>query len=166
MRYYVTLEGKELPVDVLPRPAGGFDVVVEGRKVDADCIALGDTLSMIVDGHVVDLTIEGQMPKLGVVANGHRLYLEAESERGRAARAAKSRGSSQGEDTVASPMPGRVMKLLVAVGDEVAAGQALIVVEAMKMENELKSTRAGTVAEIFVSAGAAVEAGAKLVRLG
>jgi biotin carboxyl carrier protein len=66
---------------------------------------------------------------------------------------------------ITSPMPGRVLKVLVAEGDEVAVGQSVVVVEAMKMENELKTTKAGKVAEIFAQAGATVEAGAKLVRL-
>jgi biotin carboxyl carrier protein len=62
-------------------------------------------------------------------------------------------------------MPGRVVKLCVAVGDEVAVGQPLVVVEAMKMENELKAKAAGRVAEIHVAAGTAVEGNAKLVTL-
>ena len=165
MRYYVTLEGTEHPVDVNPRPSGGHDVVFAGKSVVADVVALGATLSMIIDGRVVDLTVEGTPPKVGVIASGRRVYLEVESDRSRAARAAKSRGATQGDDVVASPMPGRVLKVLVSVGDEVALGQPLVVVEAMKMENELRATRAGTVAEVFVIAGANVEAGTKLVRL-
>lgn len=165
MRYFVTLEGTEHPVDVSPRPSGGHDVVFAGKTVIADVVSLGATLSMIIDGRVVDLTVEGAPPKVGVVASGRRVYLEVESARSRAAHAAKSRGAAQGDDVVASPMPGRVLKVLVAIGDEVAVGQALVVVEAMKMENELRATRAGTVAELFVAAGANVEAGTKLVKL-
>ena len=60
-------------------------------------------------------------------------------------------------------MPGKVVKILVAVGDEVAQGQGLVVVEAMKMENELKSPKAGTVVEVLAKEGAAVESGAKLI---
>jgi biotin carboxyl carrier protein len=121
---------------------------------------------MIVDGRVVDLTVEGAPPAVGVIASGKRVYLEVESERGRAARAAKSRGAAQGDDIVASPMPGRVLKVLVAIDDEVAVGQSLVVVEAMKMENDLRATRAGKVVEVFVKAGEAVESGAKLVKIG
>jgi pyruvate carboxylase subunit B len=60
-------------------------------------------------------------------------------------------------------MPGRVVRLLVATGDHVAPGQGVVVLEAMKMENEVRSTAAGVVAEVHVSAGAAVEANAPLV---
>ena len=63
-------------------------------------------------------------------------------------------------------MPGRVMRVLVAVGDRVAARQGVVVVEAMKMENELRSPRDGTVKEVGVVPGAAVETGAVLVVIG
>jgi biotin carboxyl carrier protein len=63
-------------------------------------------------------------------------------------------------------MPGRIVKVLVAKGDAVKAGQALLVMEAMKMENELKAKADATIAEVHVIAGAAVEGGAKLITLG
>src|SRR4030065_584755 len=77
-------------------------------------------------------------------------------------------GGGGGEDVAgkaraASPMPGKVVKLLVKEGEEVKSDQGVIVVEAMKMENELKSAVAGKVKEIFVKEGEGVEAGAKLV---
>ena len=62
-------------------------------------------------------------------------------------------------------MPGRVVKVLVSKGDAVEAGQGLLVLEAMKMENEVKARAAGTVAEVHVAPGAAVEGSAKLVTL-
>lgn len=67
--------------------------------------------------------------------------------------------SDAGEIAIAAPMPGRVVRVLAAPGDEVAARQGIVVVEAMKMENELRAPRAGRVKEITVAAGASVEAG-------
>jgi biotin carboxyl carrier protein len=67
---------------------------------------------------------------------------------------------------VTSPMPGRVLKVLVKEGDSVAAGAPLVVVEAMKMENELGADRDGTVKRVFVAPGATVESGARLVEVG
>jgi biotin carboxyl carrier protein len=150
---------------VLARASGGFELLVEGRRAEADVVVLGDTLSLRIDGKMIDLTVEGQPPKVGVVASGRRVYLEVESERARAAQAARSRTATSGDDTVIAPMPGRVLKVLVARGDEVHAGQPVVVIEAMKMENELKATRAGVVDEILVAAGATVESGVKLLRL-
>jgi biotin carboxyl carrier protein len=123
-------------------------------------------LSLRVDGHVVDLTTEGTPPDLGVIASGHRSYVRVESDRQRAAAAAAKHAGGGGDDLVRSPMPGRIVRVLVGKGDDVEAGQPLVVIEAMKMENELKSKRAGKVVEILVTQGAAVEGNAKLLRLG
>jgi biotin carboxyl carrier protein len=70
---------------------------------------------------------------------------------------------AHGEQSVIAPMPGRVVRVLVAAGDEVAAKQPLVVVEAMKMENELRATRAGRVKEVSATPGTSVEAGRVLV---
>jgi biotin carboxyl carrier protein len=67
--------------------------------------------------------------------------------------------------TVRAPIPGRVVKVLVKGGDAVKAGQTLVVLEAMKMENELRAPRAGTVTEVRAAEGTAVEAGQELVQL-
>ena len=71
--------------------------------------------------------------------------------------------AGHGEQTIVAPMPGRVVRVLVGPGDEVEARQPLVVVEAMKMENELRSPRAGTIKEVTVSAGMSVDAGRVLV---
>jgi biotin carboxyl carrier protein len=74
--------------------------------------------------------------------------------------------SSDGPQDVSAPMPGKIVKLLVGEGDEVQDGQGLLVMEAMKMQNELRSPRAGRVERIYAEEGAGVEAGARLLRLG
>ena len=71
--------------------------------------------------------------------------------------------AAHGEQSVAAPMPGRVVRVLVAAGEDVEARQPLVVVEAMKMENELRSPKAGRVKSVGVSAGTSVEAGRVLV---
>lgn len=167
MRYFVTIDGRERTVDVLVKPTGEIAVTMEGKPIDADVVALDDgSLSVRIDGRVLDLTIEGEPPEVGVVASGHRAYVRVESERLRAAAAAKKRGGGAAEKTLLAPMPGRVAKLLVSVGDEVALGQGVIVVEAMKMENELRAKTAAKIAEIHVRPGDTIEAGAKLVTFG
>ena len=167
MRYYVNLDpssaAEPLLVDVTELPTGALEVSVGGRHVDVDVVAVGNALSVRVDGQMVDLTTEGAPPEVGAVASGHRSYVRVESERMRAADAAKKAKGGAGDRVLKSPMPGRVVKVLVAVGDEVAAGQPLMVVEAMKMENELKAKAPAKIGEIHVAAGAAVEAGAKLI---
>jgi biotin carboxyl carrier protein len=88
-----------------------------------------------------------------VIINGRRT--------GRAA--ADTGAGAHGEQKVIAPMPGRVVRLLVAAGDNVEARQPVVVVEAMKMENELRSPKAGRVKDVTVSPGASVEAGRVLV---
>ena len=165
MRYFVTIEGEELAVDVVPLPGGGVDVRADGVPVAVDLATIGDSENLVIDGGVIDLTVEGKPPQIGVLASGTRVYLEVESDRFRAARAATKGSAGAGDGAVVSPMPGRVLKILVQKGDAVAVGQPVAVVEAMKMENELKAQRAGVVSEISVDAGATVEAGAKLVTI-
>ena len=77
-----------------------------------------------------------------------------------------SGAQAAGERRVLAPMPGRIVRVLVRAGDAVAAGQPLVVVEAMKMENELAAGRAGKVTKIHVAAGSTVESGALLVEVG
>jgi biotin carboxyl carrier protein len=166
LRYYVALGGAPpVVVDLTELPSGALEARVDGRAVSLDVAVLGREVSVLVDGQVVDLTTEGAPPDLGVVASGHRGYVRVESERMRAADQAKKGGAAVHDGIVRSPMPGRVVKVLVAKGDTVAAGQGLVVLEAMKMENEVRARAPGTVGEVHVAPGTAVEGNAKLVTL-
>src|SRR5262249_28742791 len=138
MRYFVTFpSGDETEVDVVHLPTGEIRVEVAGKVLEADALVPGSgELSMRIDGRMVDLWMEGAPPDVGVIALGRRFYAKAESERMRSLSAAmQGRGGGKGDGVVTSPMPGRVLKVLVSEGDEVVPGAPLIVVEAMKMEN-------------------------------
>jgi biotin carboxyl carrier protein len=169
MRYFVSLDpspdAKPIAVDLTELPSGALEATVDGKAVDLDVATIGGQLNVRVDGQVVDLTVEGSPPELGVSASGHRAVVRVESERMRAADSAKKGSAGAGERVIKSPMPGRVVKVLVAKGDAVQSGQGLLVLEAMKMENEVKTKTAGTVAEVHVTTGSAVEGNAKLVTL-
>ena len=170
MRYYVTLDpapgAEPIVVDVKELPSGALEVRVGDKPVEVDVVALGDQLSVRIDGKVVDLTTEGPPPELGAIASGHRSYVRVESERLRAAEAAKKGAKGGAEKVIKSPMPGRIVKLLVQAGDAVEAGKPLFVMEAMKMENEIKAKGPGKVVEIHVAVGDTVERNAKLVTIG
>lgn len=168
MRYFVTFSDSKEPleIDVKELPSGALEVSSGGKNIDVDVAMVDGALSLRVDGHVVDLTTEGTPPDLGVIASGHRSYVRVESDRQRAAAAAAKHAGGGSDDLVRSPMPGRIVRVLVAKGDDVQPGQPLVVIEAMKMENELKSKRAGKVVEVLVEQGTAVEGNAKLLRLG
>lgn len=169
MRYYVTLDPDPsqppILVDVVELPSGELEVKVGGKLVDVDVLPVRGQLSIRVGGRVVDLTMEGTPPEVGAIASGHRSYVRVESERMRSAEQARKGRGGDGEKIVKSPMPGRVVRVLVGKGDEVVAGQPLLVVEAMKMENEVRAKAACRVAEVHVEAGATVEGNAKLVTL-
>jgi biotin carboxyl carrier protein len=169
VRYYVTLDpdpgARPVLVDLVELPSGALQASLDGKPIDVDVVVVGSQLSVRVNGQVVDLTTEGIPPEIGAVASGHRSYVRVESERMRSAEQAKKTTVAGGDKTVKSPMPGRVVKVLIAKGDVVEVGQGLLVLEAMKMENEGRARIAGTVAEVHVAAGATVEGNAKLVTL-
>jgi biotin carboxyl carrier protein len=166
MRYYVTFPpSDEIAVDVTHVPTGELRVEIGGQRFTADVESHEGAITVRIDGRVVDLWIEGEAPDVGVVAAGHRFYAKVESERMRALSAALGPGRGVGEGVLKSPMPGRVLKVLVAEGDHVKAGAALVVVEAMKMENELCAGRDGRVTKVHVQPGDTVEGGAKLVEV-
>lgn len=168
MKYYVQLDPSdttEVPteVEVSELPSGALDVRVNGKVVDADLVAIGEHLSFRVNGRVVDLTTEGTLPDVGAVTRGHRSYFRVLSDRMKAAEAAKGSKKGANDKVLKSPMPGRVVKVMVEAGQTVEVGTPLMVVEAMKMENELKAKGPGTVSEIKVKAGDTVEVNAVLI---
>lgn len=170
MRYYVSLDPaatrEPTVVQVTELPTGQLEVMLEGKVVPVDVVWLDGTASIRVGGRMVDLTVEGQPPEIGAIASGHRSYVRVESERQRAAAAARKAGGGAGDKVIKAPMPGRVVRVLASAGAVVDAGATLCVIEAMKMENEVKAKSACTVLEVHVVEGAAVEGNAKLFTLG
>ena len=164
MRYFVQAGGREHEVEIATRPDGSFAASVGGHPVVLDVVAFSEReLSVRVGARVLDLVVEGSAPQLGVVASGTRTYVHVESERSRVARLAKGVDGAARSGDVRAPMPGRVIKVFVAEGDEGTAGQPVVIVEAMKMENEVKARGPGVVAKVHAVAGATVEANALLV---
>ncbi|MEI8256118.1 MAG: biotin/lipoyl-containing protein [Deltaproteobacteria bacterium] len=164
MKYFVEVAGREHEVMIKPLPDGTLSVDVGGRTVKVEAMPFGPRELLVrVGERVVDLTVEGVPPQLGIVASGHRTYVKVESERMRAANRAAGPVGGGKERDVRSPMPGRVVKVLVAVGDTVGPGQSVIIVEAMKMENEVRAKKGGVVTRVHFAAGATVEGNAVLV---
>jgi biotin carboxyl carrier protein len=169
MRYFVNLDGTEHVIDVAELPGGGFDVQsvdVQAGKTKPLAVEVsgpGGPLTVRVEGRVFDLVVDGTAPNHQVTASGRRASVTVESAHQRAAAAVRSGGGASARGTITSPMPGKVVKVLVKEGDEVDVGRPLAVVEAMKMENELTAEVAGVVKKVFVNPGDAVEGGAKLV---
>jgi biotin carboxyl carrier protein len=164
MRYTAVLGGEERVVEVTPRE-GGYRVAIGEKVLDVDAVRLkGEAVSLIVGTRSYRCDIEARRDgQLGVLVNQTVVPLEMLDERKLRLRRAAGKFSLEGPQRIDAPMPGKVVRVLVKAGDEVQEGQGLVVVEAMKMENELKSPKAGKVAELHAVEGAAVESGAKLV---
>lgn len=113
--------------------------------------------SVLVDGRSFEARIEQSNGRVVVFIDGHRFDIEVRDPR-RWSRKAAAQGSS-GRLNVTVPMPGKIVRLLAAAGDTVAAGQGLLVVEAMKMQNEIKAPKAGRIISLAASEGATVAAG-------
>ena len=169
MRYFVTLEGTEHIIDVADQPGGGYAVsLLHGEQsipVSADISGPNSGTSLRIDGQVVDLVMEGQAPTLSVFASGKRVSAQVETARTRAAASLHGPAGGKKKSAITSPMPGKIVKVLVEEGARVEEGAPVIVVEAMKMENELLAPKAGEVSRVFVKTGDAVEGGAKLVAI-
>lgn len=150
------------------RAGGEFRVTVDGRAHTVDAVRIGEFgLSLLLDGdgavsREITVAPAGARGALLVGLDGRTVAASVNARRtGRVS--ADAAGHAHGEQAIAAPMPGRVVRVLVAPGDEVAARQGVIVVEAMKMENELRSPKAGRIKEVTVSPGTSVEAGRVLV---
>ncbi len=140
-RYRVRFDDEDHAVDVLRPTPEAFQMLIDGESWEAGCVAraegfLVDVMGVAVDVDVVDPRRKAL--KLGAGAAGGMLSTQ---------------------------MPGRVVRVLAKPGDPVKKGQPVLVVEAMKMENEMKAPVDGVVAEVLVVEGQAVEAGTKLVRI-
>jgi biotin carboxyl carrier protein len=147
---------------------GSVQVTIDGvvREVDARRIRPG-TWSLIIDhrAHLVDLEPRrGGAVEVTVGPGVATLKVEDARARRLASAAKRERAVPRGE-TVAAPIAGRIVKVHFAVGDTVPVGASVIVLEAMKMENELISERGGTITKIYRAAGESVDTGEKLVEL-
>jgi biotin carboxyl carrier protein len=166
-RYFVgEVESKESPtaVEIESIAEGQFAISLQGKRYEIDAQLLeGDNLSLLLDGISYWVELESSPERTLARVRRQTFALEVRDERRHRLRQAAPVVTLEGRQTVRSPMPGKVVKLLVRAGDSVKSGQGLVVVEAMKMENELKSPKDGKVVEILVAEGAAVESQAPLL---
>jgi biotin carboxyl carrier protein len=147
---------------VIERRDALFLVTVDGAQFEADARKLqGDFYSILMKGRSYAVSVEalGDAYCVRHGAGKQVVRLTDPSRRARASAQVAARGPTH----VNSVMPGKVVRVLVQQGDTVALGQGLVVVEAMKMENEIASPKAGRIAAVLVEPGRPVDAGATLV---
>jgi biotin carboxyl carrier protein len=148
--FHMTLDGKSYDIDARRMPSQIVSVLMDNKSYDVDLERIAKR-SDTLDGRI-HVRVRGRVLRFEILDERRLKMKEAQGVR----------FDVGGVVSIDSPMPGKVIKILAKEGDEVKEGQGIIVVEAMKMENELKTRKAGKVREIRVREGEAVEAGAKL----
>ena len=166
MKFWVTLEGRDAEVE-FHADGDRLWVEVEGRRLEADFRRLpdGEVYSLLIEGRSHEVRVTPAGAALEVTLDGASVPVEVRHPLEKLLLTTQAaRPGGQGE-TVAAPMPGMVVAVKVKAGDVVAAGQAVAVVEAMKMQNELVTRHGGVVSDVLVTERESVSAGQALVRL-
>ena len=163
MKYLVNVNGHELEIVVDGRSVRIGDLEAGGHVIDIE----GTPVSVVTIGDRIRRVLARRGAAAGqytILLDGFRFEVDAVDERTRAIRQlAGSASRPAGPTSLAAPMPGLVVRVLVQAGERVQAGQGVIVIEAMKMENELRASTAAVVRSVAVTPGSAVEKGAVLV---
>ena len=164
MKLALTVNGRREAIEILsPAPACRFQLG-EGPPRDANVeIPEPGVYGVLLDGRSYDAFVEDTVTGLVVTIEGYRFEIEVRDPR----RWSRKTGGAGGDSvqSILSPMPGKVVRVLAAAGDEVVPGQGIVVVEAMKMQNELKSNRTGRVLSVHAKEGATVSAGELLATI-
>lgn len=157
MKYEVLIDGHLHQVE-LERADKGYECTVDGEPFALDVVMTArDVLSIIHEGRNYEAKREySLLGETHIIIGSERFAAEVRDPRSlRSRRAAAEAGPAK----IIAPMPGRIVRVIAAEGDHVEAGQGLVVVEAMKMQNEIKSTKRGKVTKIAIQEASAVNAG-------
>lgn len=165
MKYHVRIGDDELEIDLLERD-GSLFLLHEGRETPVDLTAVRNaaSYSLLVGDHSLPLVASGPNDDLTLQIASETWNVSVMDERERIAEEAAG-GAGGGGGVVQSVMPGIVREVRVEEGQEVAAGDALVILEAMKMQNEIRAEADGVVSVVHVQAGTAVAKGDDLVTL-
>jgi len=157
MTYDVTIEGKNYRLE-LNYSEGRWECRLDGRAMQIDAVlARRDVLSLIIDGRAYEIKRERTATDLHLWVGSVRYAAQLRDRRSLRSRA--SADDEKGPRKLMAPMPGKIVRVLVEENAEVDAGQGLLVVEAMKMQSEIKSPKKGVVRKMVATEGASVSAG-------
>jgi biotin carboxyl carrier protein len=159
MTYDVVVDGKTHQVE-LTRSEKTWLCKVDGQEMEVDAVLTArDVLSVLLTGKAYEVKRERSLQgELHMVIGSARYAVEVQDPRSLRSRRAIA-GAEAGPQKLRAPMPGKIVRIMVAEKDDVKAGQGLIVMEAMKMQNEMKSPKDGKVQKILVAEGSTVNAG-------
>jgi biotin carboxyl carrier protein len=150
MKYEIVINGARRNVEFTPRANGASSVAftVDGLRVEADAKRISrGAYSILLGGRSLEVTAEETTSGLLIRANGREFQVEIFDPRSWRRR----RGAGielEGRQQLVAPMPGKIVRVLVAAGEQVSAGQGLLVIEAMKMQNEIRSPKSGAVEKV------------------
>lgn len=165
-KYRLRLGDEQHEVEVEPDRAGGYRVLLGDAPASVSLEQINDSArySLIVDGKTYDVFAEEGATGYHVIIGGRTITIDTQTGRRKGGPESQDLGEG-GEWVLKSPMAGVVREVHVKADDEVAEGQVLIIVEAMKMQNELHARRAGQVKAVYVSSGQRVDQGTPLIVL-
>jgi len=157
MTYHIAIDGKNYRLD-LNREDSRWSCRLDGKEVEVDAVlARPDVLSLRIGNQAYEVKCERVAGEMHIWVGSARFAAEVRDPRSLRGRVRAV--DDHGPKKLTAPMPGKIVRVLVSQGDEVEAGAGVLVVEAMKMQNEIKSPKKGTIQKILVSGGAAVNAG-------
>jgi biotin carboxyl carrier protein len=164
MIYEVTVAGKAHRVE-LQRSGENWLCKLDGLDIPLDAVSTREgVLSILIGGRSYEVKHESTAAESNIVVAGVRVPVQVRDPRALRSRR-RGESGSDGPRKIVAPMPGKVVRILAPAGTPVEHGQGVIVIEAMKMQNELKSPKKGTVRKVNVVEGAAVEAGQALAEV-
>ena len=164
MIYEVTIAERVYRVELV-RTEQEWKCKLDGRELPLDVVSAQDgMLSLLLQGKSYEVKQETVGAESNVVVGQERFSASVRDPRSFRSRR-RSGASEQGVMKIKAPMPGKVVRILAPAGSQVEIGQSVVVIEAMKMQNELKAPKTGVVKKISVAEGAAVEAGQALAEV-
>jgi biotin carboxyl carrier protein len=151
--------GKEKKAVEVSLANGKLHFSVDGRQIDADAVPIAPGIySILISGQSLEARVEAHGAAFRVNVAGREYMTEIRDPR----RLRRTRGGgieAEGRQQVMAPMPGKVVRVLAKTGDSIEAGKGIVVIEAMKMQNEVRSPKSGTVERMLVAEGQAVNSG-------
>jgi biotin carboxyl carrier protein len=161
--HLTSADGEKTCVVELERDAAGWRVSLDGRPVNVDAVEIAPhTFSILLDGQNFEFSvIQAANGKMKLQTGAQEFIAEVIDPRAWSGRR-HGHVEAEGRQQILAPMPGKVVRILVKAGDRVEAGQGLLVVEAMKMQNEVRSPKSGTVETVLAKEGQPVNAGETL----
>jgi biotin carboxyl carrier protein len=159
MKLNITIQGRPRTVELTHPGEHPHRKMIDGKEVEADAIEISPGVySVLIDGESIEVRIESDRFGLRAATKGSEYPVTIENPRELKRNRARA-AEAQGRQSISAPMAGKIVRCLVSAGDEVQAGQGLMIVEAMKMQNEIRSPKSGKVERIAVVEGQTVNPG-------